>query len=477
MGQFRTAPVATKKLPTGIPFILGNEVAERFSFYGMKAILFTFMTKYLLDASGNEAFYTETQARQGVHDFVALAYFFPLVGAVLSDAFWGKYKTILYISLFYCVGHALLALMDAPPAFLEATLSPEGFMMSGLFVIAVGAGGIKPCVSAHVGDQFGETNKHLLEPMFGWFYVSINLGATAAYALLPWVLSRFGPGVAFALPGILMGLATLVFWLGRNRFVHIQPTGVGYFKEAFTGQGLRIIGKLLPIFLLLAVFWSLFDQTGAGWIGQAESMDRMFLGIEWHEAQIGAINPFCILLFVPLFNYVVYPIAGRVVRLTPLRKAGTGMFLMAGSFWLVTEIETWILAAQAAGAPAPSIGWQVIAYAILTASEVLVSITLLEFFYTQAKPEMKSLMVGIFYLAVAFGNFFTARVNSFTMDADGNSTLEGPEYWWFFTKLMFAASALFVLYSLFYKEKSYLQKEEPVTAPPIEGAIAATPPQ
>ena len=461
MGQFLTAPVPSKKLPTGIPYILGNEVAERFSFYGMKAILFVFMTKYLLDSGGNEAFYTETQAREAVHDFVALAYFFPLIGAVISDAFWGKYKTILYISLFYCVGHGLLALMDAPPSFLQATLSPEGFMLSGLFVIAMGAGGIKPCVSAHVGDQFGETNKHLLEPMFGWFYVSINLGATAAYALLPKILNDYGPGFAFALPGILMGLATLVFWLGRNRFVHIPPTGLGYFREAFTGEGLRIIGKLFPIFVLLAVFWSLFEQTSAGWVGQAARMDRNFLGIEWLESQIGAINPFCILLFVPLFNYVLYPVVGRFVKLTSLRKAGFGMFLMAASFWLVTRIEHWIVAAEAAGTAPPSVGWQVVAYAILTASEVLVSVTLLEFFYTQAKPEMKSLMVGLFYLAVALGSWFTARVNSFTMDAEGNSTLEGPEYWWFFTKLMFAASIVFVIYALFYKEKSYLQKEAP----------------
>ena len=459
MAKFRTAPVPSKTLPKGIPFIIGNEVAERLSFYGMKAILFTFMTKYLVDASGNAAFYTETQAREAVSWFVAGAYFFPLLGAILADALWGKYKTILFISLFYCVGHGLLAMMDAPPAVLEATLSPEGYMMAGLFVIAMGAGGIKPCVSAHVGDQFGETNKHLLEPMFGWFYVAINLGATAAYAALPLVLTHFGIGWAFGIPGILMGIATFVFWLGRNRFVHIPPAGMGYFREAFSGQGLKIIGKLMPIFILLGVFWSLFDQTGAAWIGQAAKMDRHFLGIEWHEAQIGFVNPFCILLFVPLFNYVIYPIAGKFVRLTSLRKAGFGMFMMVAAYVLTSSIEEWITAAQQSAGPAPNIGWQVLAYTILTASEVLVSVTLLEFSYTQAKPEMKSLMVGLFYLAVSLGNIFTALVNRITKDAEGNSTLVGAEYYWFFTYVMAGAAALFVVYALFYKEKSYLQTE------------------
>ena len=123
-------------------------------------------------------------------------------------------------------------------------------MMAGLMMVAIGAGGIKPCVSAHVGDQFGESNKHLLEPMFGWFYVAINVGAFTAYAALPVVLRHYGVGPAFAIPGIAMALATLAFWMGRHRFIHIPPAGAGYFKRAFTGQGLNIIGKLVPIYLI-----------------------------------------------------------------------------------------------------------------------------------------------------------------------------------------------------------------------------------
>ncbi len=465
MKPYLTAPVPSKRLPKGIPFIIGNEVAERLSFYGMKAILFTFMTKYLTDANGADAFYTKTQATEAVSWFVSLAYFFPLLGAVLSDAILGKYKTILFISIFYCVGHALLALMDMPSAFLLATFSPEGFMMAGLMVIAVGAGGIKPCVSAHVGDQFGESNKHLLEPMFGWFYVAINVGAFAAYAALPAVLSHYGVGPAFAIPGIAMALATLAFWMGRYRFIHIPPAGLGYFKRAFTGQGLKIIGKLAPIYALIAVFYSLYDQTGSAWIDQANRMDRVVFGFELHEAQIGAITPLGIVLFVPFFAYVLYPFVGRFIKLTALRKAGFGMFLMVAAYVLTSTIEEWIIAAELAGSAPPSIGWQVLAYAILTASEVFVAVTLLEFSYTQAMPQMKSFIVGFFYLAQSAGNAFTALVNRFTMDENGNTTLVGADYYWFFTKVMFGASIAFVVYALFYKEKSYLQREGP-----LEGA-------
>lgn len=461
MKPFLTAPVPSKSLPKGIPFIIGNEVAERLSFYGMKAILFTFMTKYLTDAHGADAFYTKTQATEAVSWFVSLAYFFPLLGAILSDAFLGKYRTILFVSMFYCLGHALMAMMDMPSAFLQATLSPEGFMMAGLMVIAVGAGGIKPCVSAHVGDQFGESNKHLLEPMFGWFYVAINVGAFTAYAALPAVLTHYGVGPAFAIPGIAMALATLAFWMGRYRFIHIQPAGISYFKRAFTGQGLKIIGKLTPIYMLIAVFYSLYDQTGSAWIDQASRMDRVVFGFEIHEAQIGAINPLFIVFFVPFFAYVLYPAVGRLFKLTALRKAGVGMFLMVAAYVLTSSIEEWIIAAEVAGTALPSIGWQVLAYVIVTAAEVLIAVTLLEFSYTQAMPQMKSFIVGFFFLAQSAGNAFTALVNRFTMDEHGNTTLVGADYYWFFTQVMLGASIAFVAYAMYYKEKTYLQEEGP----------------
>src|SRR5689334_18785996 len=106
---YLTAPVASTKLPPGIPFIIGNEAAERFSFYGMKAILVAFMTKYLLDSHGNAAYMSEEQAKEYYHLFVASAYFFPLFGAILADVWLGKYRTIISLSLVYCLGHLALA--------------------------------------------------------------------------------------------------------------------------------------------------------------------------------------------------------------------------------------------------------------------------------------------------------------------------------------------------------------------------------
>ena len=162
-GKYLTTPISTDRMPPGVPYIVGNEAAERFSFYGMKAILVVFMTQYLMGQHGGLSVMSEEEAKYYFHVFTMAVYFFPLLGAMLADALLGKYRTVIGLSLVYCLGHLCLALD-------ETRLG----LFAGLALIALGAGGIKPCVSANVGDQFGSRNKHLLEKVFGWFYFSIN---------------------------------------------------------------------------------------------------------------------------------------------------------------------------------------------------------------------------------------------------------------------------------------------------------------
>jgi POT family proton-dependent oligopeptide transporter len=112
----------------------------------------------------------------------------------------------------------------------------------------------------------------------------------------------------------------------------------------------------------------------------------------------------------------------------------------------------------------PSIAWQLLAYLVLTLAEVLVSVTCLEFSYTQAPKKMKSFIMSLYLLSVSAGNFLTAFVNKFTQDADGNSTLVGASYYWFFTYLMLGAAIVYIVVSLFYREKEYIQTAEDAQA-------------
>src|SRR5688572_7960602 len=143
--QYRTTPALTSEMPDGVPYIVGNEAAERFSYYGMSGILFAFLTKHLMDMQGRPAHMSPEQAKEWTHYFMAAVYAFPIVGAVVSDWLLGKYRTIVYVSLLYCVGHAVLAVMDYPQV---TNLDPKWLLAVGLALIAVGAGGIKPCVTA-----------------------------------------------------------------------------------------------------------------------------------------------------------------------------------------------------------------------------------------------------------------------------------------------------------------------------------------
>ncbi len=666
--EYRTTPDALTTMPPGIPFIVGNEAAERFSFYGMKAILFVFMTKYLLSADGSSTeLMTEEQANTYVHLFVASAYFFPIIGAVVSDWLFGKYLTILSLSIVYCLGHLALALDETRVG-----------LTLGLTLIAIGAGGIKPCVSAHVGDQFGKMNQQLLPKIFSWFYFSINLGAFASSVMTPKLLQWYGPQVAFGVPGGLMLLATWVFWLGRHKFVHIPPAGIDYvpeslkessgkaklsallraggdyFRDTFNAEGRQALWNLARIFVFVAMFWSLFDQTASKWVGQAEQMDRHFLGVEWLSSQVQAVNPILVLLLIPVFSYLIYPALDHIFPLTPLRKVSLGFFVMVLAFgipalieenitggqilkdkvssqanpellsatnlldeedvdpngnvtgrgWVSTkkadydiaeagktkkktylpqtitfqlrerraweidsveinpasdlnpyfeerekeegfepaaaeeyyarEVEVLVSAERdgpwksvgklmlkpknefqtlrfspvkaeyvavkvlkggnadavslggirvdaagdlpaeahphaeavwpnvAATGHKPKIIWQVLAYVILTSAEILVSITCLEFSYTQAPPRMKSLVMSLYLLSVSLGNLFTSLVNKVIQNEDGSSKLPGASYYWFFTGMMLATAVVFIYIAKTYRGKTYIQNADPL---------------
>lgn len=447
-------PTVSNKMPKGIPYIIGNELAERFSFYGMKTILVVFMTQYIMNHSGQKELMSEEDATTWYHLFSMATYFFPIIGALISDILWGKYKTIITLSVVYCLGHLALALDDTRLG-----------LSIGLTLIAMGSGGIKPCVSAHVGDQFQEKNKHLLEKIYSIFYLSINMGAMISSLLTPVLLNKYGPHLAFGVPGILMFIATVVFYRGHKVFIAIKPAGwQTYKKDLLSPQGKKAILNLSVMYIFIAVFWSLFDQTGSSWVLQAEKMDKFvnlgFVKFELLSSQIQAINPLMILIFVPLFSYFIYPKVDKIWPLTPLRKISTGLYITAGSFALIAIAQHVI---DAGGTP--SITWQFFAYLILTIAEVMVSITGLEFSYTQAPNTMKSFIMGLWLLSVSLGNLIAALVNSLVSslkDASGNFT---ALYFWFFVGLMLFTAVCFTFIALRYKEESYIQSRKDAIDP------------
>ena len=453
--EYLTAPVPSKKMPAGIPCILTTEASERFAFYGMSSILVVFMTKYLMGPNGTLKVMGGESATAWFHLFTSGVYFMPLIGALISDIWLGKFKTIVLFSIIYCVGFGIL-IYD------HTRLGLAG----GLVLIAMASGIIKPNLSANVGDQFGSSNKHLLTKAYGWFYFSVNLGACISMYFCPKWLDKYGPAVGFGIPGAFMLIATLSYLLGRYKLVHIPPAGkirrqekrererVGIKSLAKHRDTIVSLIKLSIIFMFVSMFFALFYQSESSWVLQAEKLNLIWLGKKWLPAQMQAANPFLIMILIPLFTYVFYPVLNRIWKLTPLRKMGIGMFLTAASFLVPVWIEI-----QLKNGNQPSIGWQFFAYIFLTSAEIMVSITAIEFAYTQAPKKMKSTIQSVELLAISLGNAFTAIVNLFIQNEDGTSKLPGASYYWFFVIAMLITGCIFIPIACWYKPKEYIQDE------------------
>ena len=251
------SPARDNRFPPGIPFIVGNEGAERFSFYGMRQILYIFLvgmfTSFVVESSApaEQLAAAKVHAVQIVHLFNAGVYLFPMIGAIIADRLLGKYRVIFWVSLVYCTGNAAMALAGHLGA--TGNMSATAAVVyGGLLLIALGSGGIKPCVSANVGDQFTAANSHLVTRIFQIFYFIINFGSFFASVLTPWLYKEFGAAVAFGVPGVLMALATLIFWLGRHRFVRVPPKPGGTLGRIdATASILMIVPLLLFIYVAL----------------------------------------------------------------------------------------------------------------------------------------------------------------------------------------------------------------------------------
>ncbi|BAU54271.1 POT-type proton-dependent oligopeptide transporter [Mucilaginibacter gotjawali] len=477
------------RFPKAVPFIIGNEAAERFSFYGMRSILTLFLVKQFFNPTGSAALSQQADAHANKlnHLFVMVAYALPFVGGMVADWFTGKYKLILYISMVYCLGHLLLSMFDA---------SLGGFEI-GMLVVAIGAGGIKSCVSANVGDQFDATNQDLLSKVYGWFYFSINAGSMLSTIIIPTTYRLYGPKLAFGIPGILMALATLIFFMGRKRYVKVPPQGVNrnnlvfitFYALTHMGkrkpgeslldvakgpfdpekvEGMKAVYRVMAVFFFALAFWAVWDQCLSEWTLYAAHSDRNinlgFTSFVIDPGSVSTVNTIFLMIFIVLFNYGIYPFFDKIgLKTTPLRRLGTGLILTALSFVVIGFTHNSI---EHGGTP--SIWWQVLAFMILSAAEVMVSITGLEYAYTHSPKSMKSTMTGIWFLVVSFGNLITASVNGLIENGGWWAhNLKGANYEWFFVIFIMVFVVAFLIISPRLKERNY------ITDPYVDNQVIA----
>uniref|UniRef100_A0A3B5BND3 Solute carrier family 15 member 1-like n=1 Tax=Stegastes partitus TaxID=144197 RepID=A0A3B5BND3_9TELE len=367
-------PASIAGYPISIFFIVVNEFCERFSYYGMRAVLVLYFKYFLL--------WDDDFATTIYHTFVALCYLTPILGAIIADSWLGKFKTIVYLSIVYALGQVVMAVSaihditdtnrDGTPdnMTLHVALS-----MLGLILIALGTGGIKPCVAAFGGDQFQDDQEKQRSTFFSIFYLSINAGSLLSTLITP-ILRAQECGIytkqecyplAFGVPAALMVVSLLVFIVGSGMYNKTAPQGnimvkvckciafaisnrfrhrssvypkrhhwMDWAEERYDKlliAQVKMVLKVLFLYIPLPMFWALFDQQGSRWTLQATTMNGNFGLLTIMPDQMQTVNPILILVLVPVVDSIVYPLIAKCrINFTPLKRMNVGMFLAGLAF-------------------------------------------------------------------------------------------------------------------------------------------------
>uniref|UniRef100_A0A8C5FE00 Solute carrier family 15 member 2 n=1 Tax=Gadus morhua TaxID=8049 RepID=A0A8C5FE00_GADMO len=472
--------------PLSIAFIVVNEFCERFSYYGMRAVLTLYFVNYLhWDRDLSTAIY---------HAFTSLCYFTPVLGALIADSWLGKFKTIIYLSIVYVIGHVVKSVGAIPTV--GDTSMHIALSMVGLILIAFGTGGIKPCVAAFGGDQFEPEQVVETRKFFSIFYMAINAGSVLSMIVTPILrgdVKCFGDdcyALAFGVPAVLMVAALVVFISGSGMYKKVPPEGnilmdvckcIGFaIKNRFRSskhdvkrkhwldwaeekyskrliQEIKMVLRVLTLYLPLPMFWALFDQQGSRWTLQATRMNMAMVRVYLSAIRVSIVYG---LLETMIMTITLWRVILIEIDIWPLRKMACGMIFAAIAFGLaafveinvVVRIQSWtflegenIVAARFEDVMANNvnIAWQIPQYVLITVGEVMFSVTGLEFSYSQAPANMKSVLQAGWLLTVAFGNVIVLIV------AEGGGLEQWAEFV-LFACLLVAVCIIFSIMAYFY---------------------------
>ena len=387
--------------PKGFWFVFWGELAERASFYGMKALL----VLYMIDKLG----YTDANSSTVASFFTAACYLLPIAGGYIADRWLGKFRTIIYFAIPYIMGHIILG-----------TFTSEVGLYIALALLAGGSGSIKPNISTLMGRMYEEQGKsHLLSQAFSWFYMAINIGAASTMTSLPFIRDRYGYSMAFMAPTIMMAVSLAIFYLGKK---HYPKEDVRQLASVVRTQQQRheqraTLVRLSGLFLLIVFFWSVFDQSYSTWTLFAR--DHMvldtFVGRIPPDA-IQGLNPILIVIMSPFFAWLWIKTDRNTARpLSSPRKMLIGFVLVLLCMVLMT------VAGFLATGSKVSILWEVGAYVLITAAELCISAIGLQLAFEEAPEHMKSMITGVWLCTVFLGDILAGLFSRlYTQTTPGN---------------------------------------------------------
>jgi POT family proton-dependent oligopeptide transporter len=387
--------------PRGFWFIFWGELAERASFYGMKALL----VLYMIDELG----YSDANSATVASFFTAACYILPIAGGYIADRWLGKFRTIIYFAIPYIMGHIILG-----------TFTTEIGLYTALALLAGGSGSIKPNISTLMGLMYQKAGKeHLLSQAFSWFYMAINIGAASTMTSLPFIRDHYGYSVAFMAPTVLMAVSLAIFYIGKRYYPEekVAPAAQVSRTPEERREDRAVLYRLSGLFLLIVFFWSIFDQSYSTWTLFA----RDYMELETYFGRIPpdaiqGINPILIVAFTPLFAWI-WSVTDRdeKKRISSPKKMLIGFFLVILCMGLMT------IAGYIGVNSKVSILWEVGAYVLITMAELCISVIGLQLAFEEAPERMKSLITGIWLCTVFLGDMFAGWFSRiYTQTSPGN---------------------------------------------------------
>ncbi|KAL1920749.1 uncharacterized protein VTP21DRAFT_11384 [Calcarisporiella thermophila] len=490
-----------QRVPKAVYFIIPNEFGERFCYYGIRPLLINFFKGFC----GTD----DVGAKVHYHTFVYVTYFCPLIGAALSDSFLGKYRTIVSLSVLYFIGTLLFAIFTIPGILGIPPNIPIAGPLGALMLIALGTGGIKPCVSTHGGDQYLPHQKDGIDWFFSIFYTSINVGALISGNITPAVRKNvqcFGEYDCYfygtIMCSIMFALVTAVFIFGVRYYRIVPPVGeflpwkclkvtvtagVRYlsasseerkrkkswldFAEEDYGapfvEETRLFGRVIYMILPMMFFWMIYDQTASEWQSQYVLMDDRIGSIQLSSDQFQQINSFLIIIMVPGLGYL-YPIIERrlKIRCTPLRRMSLGFFLVIVAFVISGLLQISVeknakptkydLAGNVVECHNGCVHswWTVPQWVIVSLGEALASPTGLLFCYEESGKALKAQSSSMWLLMVSFGSMIIAAVEKKLA-----TSVSGPAKYFVYSGMGLAFNIWFIIQAYFYKTRAQIEQE------------------
>ncbi|KAI9476688.1 hypothetical protein LPJ78_003667 [Coemansia sp. RSA 989] len=449
------------KLSIWTLLVVVMELCERFAYYGA-SLMFNIYLQQILGRSKSEAV-----ALNRVNQF--MAYATTILGAIIADQFLGKFKTIVLFGIVYLVGLVVLAISSADFS-VEGGFGLAGFCIAVFAFIGFGTGGIKSNVSAFMAEQIPvgykktgtpgvyEDSKLTTERGFRYFYWSINVGAFAGMLACPQIAKNESYAIAYMLPAIVFFIGIMAFVAGSKRYTKKKPQGTvlvkvwrcmryarkhkqegqGHWLDSSLGAtdqewndefvvGLQRSLRACKVFLFYPIYWSVYGNMTDLLINQGLIMRRpSWLSVD----QLNVVNSLVLIVAIPIFDNFVFPLLRRMgFRMGPIVRITTGFAIAVCGFIYVTILQKVIYTKRPyfdfTGDDVPegafndiSVWLQIVPYGIIAISEIFTSVTGLEFAFSQAPAELKSVLTAVYLFTNCGGSLIGMILGIWSSDPE-----------------------------------------------------------